>query len=170
MRRIRTTLLQAGGKCGTLLINYATEDTTANLSRERCGCGRIHMRIYTPERDAETVRVHGNAFNRVDVEAAVFPPENRIPLTGEYAAFVYDGNRPDSTIIWISVECFDQETRARRGIEDRFTERFLKNKPGLSDMYQKQLLDIVPNFTGPDGLELFRLKGRPKRLVDQRST
>ena len=50
-RGILTTLLPVGGKCGMLLINYDTEDTTVVLSRERCGCGRTHMRIVNPQRE-----------------------------------------------------------------------------------------------------------------------
>ena len=54
-----------------LLINYDTEDTTAVISRNQCGCGRTHMRIYNPQREAETVWVYANSINSVDIEAAV---------------------------------------------------------------------------------------------------
>ena len=90
-RSILTTLLPVGGKTGMLLINYDTEDTTVVISRERCGCGRTHMRIFNPQREAESVWVYANPLNRVDVEAAVFQHESMEYLTGEYEAFLYDG-------------------------------------------------------------------------------
>ena len=73
-RAVLTTLLPVGGKSGMLLVNYDTEDTTVVISRERCECGRTHMRIVNPAREAETVWVQGNSFNRVDIESAVFQP------------------------------------------------------------------------------------------------
>ncbi len=169
-RGVLTTLLPVGGKCGTLLINYDTEDTTVVLSRERCGCGRTHMRIYNPAREAETVWVQGIALNRIDIESAVFQPENMAYLTGEYEAFLYDGDQPDHVILRISVECFDPNQCDQRAVEDRLTGHLLKIKPGLLEGYHEQSFEIFLNFTGPGGLELHRLKGRPKRLVDRRNS
>ena len=83
-RAILTTLLPEGAKAGTLLLNYDTEDTTAVFSRERCACGRTHMRIFNPQREAETVWILGNSVNRVDVEGGVFQPESMQFLNGEY--------------------------------------------------------------------------------------
>lgn len=54
---VLTTLLKPGEQCGSLLINYDTDDTTKVLSRERCLCGRTHMRILNPWREAETTRI-----------------------------------------------------------------------------------------------------------------
>ena len=167
-RGILTTLLPVGGKCGTLLLNYDTEDTTVVLSRERCGCGRTHMRIANPQREAETVWVSGNPFNRVDVEAAVFQPENMEHLTGEYEAFVYDGDAPNETILRVSVECLFPDQCDRRLVEEHFVARFLKHKPGLEAQYHDGALQVLFNFTGPAGLEIFKIRGRPKRLVDRR--
>jgi coenzyme F390 synthetase len=167
-RGILTTLLPVGGKCGTLLLNYDTEDTTVVLSRERCGCGRTHMRIANPQREAETVWVSGNPFNRVDVEAAVFQPENMEHLTGEYEAFVYDGDAPNETILRVSVECLLPDQCDRTLVEEQFVARFLKHKPGLEAQYHDGTLQVLFNFTGPAGLELFKIRGRPKRLVDRR--
>jgi coenzyme F390 synthetase len=56
-RAVLTTLLPVGGKSGMLLLNYDTEDTTVVLSRERCACGRTHMRIYNPSGKR---RLHGS--------------------------------------------------------------------------------------------------------------
>ena len=167
-RGVLSTLLPVGGKCGTLLLNYDTEDTTVVLSRERCGCGRTHMRIVNPQREAETVWVDGAPFNRVDIEAAVFQPENMAYLTGEYEAFVYDGDAPHVTIVRVSLECFSPDQCDRNLVEDRFIARFLKYKPGLTAQYHDGALQVIFNFTGPGGLEFAKLRGRPKRLVDRR--
>jgi coenzyme F390 synthetase len=169
-RGILTTLLPVGGKCGTLLINYDTEDTTVVLSRERCGCGRTHMRIINPQREAETVWVSGNPFNRVDIEAAVFQPENMEHLTGEYEAFVYDGDSPNETILRVSLECLVPDQCDRTLVEEQFITRFLKYKHGLAALYHDGAFQVHFNFTAPGGLELAKLKGRPKRLVDRRQS
>jgi len=169
-RGILTTLLPVGGKCGTLLINYDTEDTTVVLSRERCGCGRTHMRIINPQREAETVWISGNPFNRVDIEAAVFQPENMEHLSGEYEAFVYDGDAPNETILRVSLECLAPDQCDRMLVEEQFITRFLKHKPGLAELYHDGALQVIFNFAAPGGLELAKLKGRPKRLVDRRQS
>ena len=168
-RAVLTTLLEEDTKCGTLLINYDTEDTTVVLSRERCACGRTHMRIINPQREAETFWVLGNPVNRVDVEAGVFVPDNMEYLTGEYEAFLCDGKSRDEVVMRVSVECFDPDHCDRQLIEDRFTSRFLKFKSLLAEHSADQTFRIVFNYTGPGGLELHKLRGRPKRLVDRRS-
>jgi len=168
-RGILTTLLPVGGKCGTLLLNYDTEDTTVVISREPCRCGRTHMRITNPQREAETIWVGGNPFNRVDIEAAVFQPENMEYLTGEYEAFVYDGDQPNETVLRVSLECFVPDKCDRRLVQEHFIARFLKHKQGLSALYHDGAFPIVFNFTGPGGLEFAKLRGRPKRLVDRRN-
>lgn len=86
-RIVITTLLPVGEKCGTLLLNYDTEDTTSVVTRERCACGRTHMKILNPQRESETFWVAETPFNRVDVERGVFQRENMEYLTGEYEAF-----------------------------------------------------------------------------------
>jgi coenzyme F390 synthetase len=167
-RAVLTTLLPTGQKTGMLLINYDTEDTTVVISRERCACGRTHMRIVNPQRDAETVWVYENSINRVDVEAAVFQPESMEYLTGEYEAFLYDGEQPGEAVLRVSLECFDQDRCNKKLVEDQFIDRFLKHKPGLAHHYHEGNFPVIFNFCGPGGLELHRLKGRPKRLVDRR--
>lgn len=87
-RIVLTSLLPPGGKTGTLLLNYDTEDTSVVVSSDKCPCGRTHMRILNPEREAETSWVMGAPFNRVDVERGVFQRENMDYLTGEYEAFL----------------------------------------------------------------------------------
>lgn len=169
-RAVLTTLLPVGGKSGMLLLNYDTEDTTVVVSRNKCGCGRTHMRIYNPQREAETAWIFGNAMNRVDIEAAVFQPENMEYLTGEYEAFIYDGESPNEVVLRLSLECMDAGQCDKRLVEETVVNRFLKYKPGLAHEYHEGNLKILINYTSPGGLELFRLKGRPKRLIDRRGT
>lgn len=167
-RAILTTLLPVGGKSGMLLLNYDTEDTTVILSRNTCDCGRTHMRIYNPQREAETAWIFDNAMNRVDVEAAVFQTENMDDLTGEYEAFIDDGDIPGEAILRISVECLDTDHYDRKGITDRVIDRFLNYKPGLAREYFEGNLKIAIMFAEPGGLEIFHQKGRPRRLIDRR--
>lgn len=169
-RGVLTTLLPVGGKSGMLLLNYDTEDTTLVISRDRCGCGRTHMRIHNPQREAETAWMFGNSLNRVDIEAGVFQPENMEYLTGEYEAFIYDGGSLNDVILRISVECMDPDRCDRKLVAETITERFLRDKPGLAGRFQEENLKIVFDFKGPGGLELQNLKGRPKRLTDRRRT
>lgn len=167
-RGVLTTLLPVGGKCGMLLVNYDTEDTTVVLSRDTCGCGRTHMRISNPQREAETAWVSGKSMNRVDIEAAVFQPENMEYLTGDYEAFLYNGEVKTENVLRVSLECFDPDHADKKRIEDCFIERFLKYKPGLSQHYHNGTFRIILTFSRPGQLELHRTRGRPKRLVDRR--
>jgi phenylacetate-coenzyme A ligase PaaK-like adenylate-forming protein len=167
-RIVLTTLLPEGGKCGTLLLNYDTEDTTVVISRERCSCGRTHMRIMNPQRESETVWVVETPFNRVDVEKGVFQRENMEYLTGEYEAFLYGGEDEGEITMRVSVECKDPEKRGKKVVEENFVKAFLQHKPRLAQAYDDNTFKIIFNFTGPEGLELYRVKGRPKRLVDRR--
>ncbi len=167
-RLVFTTLLPVGGKMGTLLINYDTEDTSVVLSRERCRCGRTHMRIRYPRREAETFRIAMQSFNRVDVESAIFQRENMGDLTGEYEAFIYGGEDLGETVFRVSMECRDPDDCDREGIEDRFLATLLSRAPGLSEAYADGALKVLFHFTPPGGLELHRAAGRPKRIVDRR--
>ncbi len=165
-RAILTTLLPPGGRCGTLLINYDTEDTTVVLTRGPCSCGRTHMKIFTPQREAETVWIHGIPVNRVDIERGVFQPENMDYLTGEYEAFVYAG-KEGGVVIRVSMEARDPGAVRREDVEERFLSSFFRYKPGLAPLIGDEL-EIVFSFLPPGGLELYRVKGRPRRLVDRR--
>nr|WP_320162750.1 coenzyme F390 synthetase [uncultured Methanoregula sp.] len=167
-RGVLTTLIPVGGKAGMLLLNYDTEDTTVVLSRERCACGRTHMRIHNPEREAETSWIFQNSLNRVDIEAAVFQPGNMDYLTGEYESFIIDGAKPGEVVLRVSVEGIDPEQCDKKLIEDLFVNRFLKHKPGLVHHYHDGDFRILLNITPVGGLELHNLKGRPKRLIDRR--
>ncbi len=163
---VLTTLLPVGEKTGTLLLNYDTEDTTVVVSRDKCSCGRTHMRILNPQREAETVRVVGSPFNRVDIEQGVFQRDNMDYLTGEYEAFLY-GDEMETTMR-VSMECNDPHNCDKDLIEDNFLKSFFKYKPDLSRAYSDGNFNVIFNFTGPEGLEFYKIRGRPKRLIDRR--
>jgi len=165
-RIVLTTLLPPGGKTGNLLINYDTDDTTVVVSREKCKCGRTHMRIMNPQREAETVFVGGFPFNRVDVEQGVFQRENMEYLTGEYEAFLYGDD--EETTLRVRMECKNAPDCDRDTIEDNFIKSFLKYKPGLLQAHIDGTFNIIFDFPEPEGLEFYKIKGRPKRLVDRR--
>lgn len=167
-RIVLTTLLPPGATCGMLLINYDTEDTSVILSRDRCSCGRTHLRIYTPQREAETCWIHGASMNRVDVERGVFQKENMAYLTGEYEAFLYAGDERDKTVMRVSMEAADPASCDRDLVAEKFRRSFFAAKPLLRRQYDDGLFEIGINFAPPGGLELAKLAGRPKRLVDRR--
>jgi coenzyme F390 synthetase len=167
-RGVLTTLLPVSGKSGMLLINYDTEDTTVVLSRERCGCGRTHMRIINPQREAETLWAFGNPFNRTDIESAVFQHDSMAYITGEYEAFLYEGDMPEDVVLRVNLECFDPDHYDRTLVEDRFVSRFLKYKSLIEEHYHDGSFQIELHFVGPRGLDFYSAKGRPKRLVDRR--
>jgi coenzyme F390 synthetase len=167
-RIVLTTLLPVGAKCGTLLLNYDTEDTSVIISREQCACGRTHMRIHTPQREAETFWIRGIPLNRVDVERGVFQRENMEYLTGEYEAFLYCDEGRERTILRVSMESNDPESSHRDLIEENFQKSLFSLKPLLWQQYKEGLFLILYNFTPPGGLDLYKIPGRPKRLVDRR--
>ena len=165
-RIVLTTLLPVGKKTGNLLINYDTDDTTVIVTRDKCKCGRTHLRILNPQRESETVWVGGFPFNRVDVEQGVFQRDNMDCLTGEYEAFLY-GDEDESTLK-VRMECKDTASCDKDMIENNFVETFLKYKSGLQQAYIDGTFHMVFDFTESEGLEFYRIKGRPKRLVDRR--
>jgi coenzyme F390 synthetase len=165
-RIVLTTLLPLGGKTGTLLLNYDTEDSSVVISRDQCPCGRTHMRILLPEREAETVWVAGSPFNRVNIESGVFQRENMNYLTGEYEASLYGD--AEETTLRVSMECLDTSHCQKELVKENFLKSFLQYRPLLSEVHQDGTFNILFNFTEPGGLEFYRIKGRPKRLVDRR--
>lgn len=167
-RIVLTNLLPVGGKTGTLLINYDTEDTTIIQSRNTCVCGRSHLRIDPPMREAETIWLGGASLNRVDIEQGVFQPENMRDLTGEYEAFLYEGDRPGETVLRVSMECREPGTADRSGVRERFLAALFRGSAALKEAVDDQQVSIIFNFTPPGGLELAALKGRPRRFVDRR--
>lgn len=166
-RMVLTTLLFEGEKTGTLLLNYDTEDTSVVVSRDKCPCGRTHMRILNPQRENETLWIRGTPFNRVDVEKSVFQRENMEYLTGEYEAFLYGAE--DEITLRVSMESKDLNHLDREVVQENFIKSFLKYKLlHISESYLDGTFNILFNFTGPGGLGFYGIKGRPKRLVDRR--
>ncbi len=165
-RIVLTTLLPVGKKTGNLLINYDTDDTTVIVTRDKCKCGRTHLRILNPQRESETFWIGGFPFNRVDVEQGIFQRDNMDYLTGEYEAFLY-GDEDESTLR-VRMECKDPKSCDKDMVENNFIKTFLKYKPGLQQAYIDGTFHMMFDFTESEGLEFYRIKGRPKRLVDRR--
>jgi phenylacetate-coenzyme A ligase PaaK-like adenylate-forming protein len=126
------------------------------------------MKVVNPQREAETVWVAGSPFNKVDVERGVFQRYNMEYLTGEYEAFLYGGDDEGETVLRVSLECIDPKNCDKSEIKENFIKAFFLYKPGLAQAYDDETFKLFFNFTGPGELELYRIKGRPKRLVDRR--
>ena len=168
-RIVLTTLLPEGAKSGNLLINYDTEDITEVITREPCPCGRTHMRVKNPLREAETIHIKDIPINRVDIEEGVFQRENMEYLSGEYEAFVYSDEDRGTVAMRVSLECHDPDTCDRNTIEENFLSALFEKNPSLNHIYSDGTLEILFNYSPNGDLELYRLKGRPKRLVDRRN-
>jgi phenylacetate-coenzyme A ligase PaaK-like adenylate-forming protein len=126
------------------------------------------MRIEIPRREAENVYISGIPLNRVDIESCVFQRENMEYLTGEYEAFLYCGMTEDECILRISMECIDPKRCDPELIKNNFKEKLFGISPDLPEHYTDGDFDILFNFVRKGELELYRLKSRPKRLVDRR--
>jgi coenzyme F390 synthetase len=168
-RMVLSTLIGKGEHCGTLLLNYDTEDNSAVMSRERCVCGRTHLRIMNPTREAETFQAGGAFFNRIDVERGVFQRENMEYLTGEYESFLYPGAGEGITALHVSMEVLDPAKTDRDGITDRFIGGFIGKNPFLRKALDEGRLTFAFRFAEPGSLEIAKLAGRSKRLVDRRT-
>jgi coenzyme F390 synthetase len=167
-RLVLTTLIPVNGHAGNVLINYDTEDTSVVRTRERCKCGRTHMKIEYPQREAETYWLSSTPVNRVDIERGVFQRENLEYINGEYEAFIYGSEDSGEITLRVSVECHDPDTCGRKVILENFLKSFFASKPALENEYIGEGFNIELHFTDPGGLELHKVKGRPKRLIDRR--
>ena len=168
-RIILSTLLPTGEKTGTLLLNYDTEDTTVVLSREKCSCGRTHMRILNPQREAETFWVFDSPFNRVDIERGVFQRENMEYLTGEYAAFLDQSSSDGVITLQVNLESRTEEKCSVSVIENNFLKGFLKFNPRLQREYRNGRFCIILNCLRKGELEKPKFKGKSKRVVSNRN-
>lgn len=168
-RMVLTTLLPPGSKCGTLLLNYDTEDTTVVISREKCACGRTHMRIMNPQREAETSWVLGTPLNRVDIERGVFQRDNMEHLTGEFEAFIVN-DEYDRPVIRVRVECADRGTCDVNRVRENILRSLFKWKPAFRKACDEGSMAIETDFLPAGALEFYQAKGRPKRLTDRRIT
>ncbi len=166
-RMILTTLLSPREKCGTLLINYDTEDATTVVSREKCACGRTHMRIMNPEREAETFWIANSPFSRVDIERGIFQRENMDYLTGEYETFLYNKGR-DSTALKVTLECINQKECNRESVKENFLKGAFATKPSLQKMYDEGKFVADFDFVKIGGIRGSKAKDRPVRIADYR--
>jgi coenzyme F390 synthetase len=169
-RIILSNLLPQGEKSGTLLLNYDTEDSSMVISKDKCSCGRTHMRIFSPQRENETYWIYGVPFNRVDVERAVFQRENMEYLTGEYEGFLYEKSKNTLTTLEVNLECLDLKRCNIPDVEENFLSGFFKFKSKLKKMYSEEKFSIKINFLKQKELEIYKLKGRPKRVIDNRKS
>ena len=87
-------------------------------------------------------------------------------LTGEYEAFLY--GEADESTLRVRMECKDPKSCDKDMVENNFIKTFLKYKPGLQQAYIDGTFHMMFDFTESEGLEFYRIKGRPKRLVDRR--
>jgi len=53
-------------------------------------------------------------------------------------------------------------------VEENFLSALFRKNPSLSHIYHDETLEILFNYVPNGDLELYRLKGRPKRFVDRR--
>jgi coenzyme F390 synthetase len=166
-RIVISHLLPVGEATGMVLLNYDTEDTSTIVSREKCACGRTHLRIRPPGRETDRVEIGGAVLGRVEIERGVFQPENMTDLNGEYEAFVYgEGDR--GTVLRIGVECRSPGGCDREAIGERVLKTLFAHNRPLASLHRGGELRVLFSFSGPGGLELHTIKGRPKRLVDRR--
>lgn len=166
-RIVLSHLLPVGARSGMVLLNYDSEDVTSIVSRERCACGRTHLRIRPPSRENDRVAIGMGRLDRTEVERAVFDPANMLDLTGEYEAFLY-GEGDAEAVLRIGLECRDLAACDRRAVQERIVETLARHNPMLGAMIAGGELRVLLSFVGPGGLELHQVKGRPKRLVDRR--
>jgi len=162
----------AGSTFDAIAIAYSKEilpqfadDTTVVVSRDRCKCGRTHMRILNPQREGETLWVAGVPFNKVNVEQGVFYRDNMDYLTGEYEAFLQGSN--DKSILKVRMEYTDPKF-PRDMIENNFIKTFYKNSPGMHQAHVDGSFNIIFEFIEQEGLEFYHSNDRPKRLIDCR--
>ncbi|MFC1487597.1 coenzyme F390 synthetase [Thermoproteota archaeon] len=167
-RIILSTLLPVGGQSGNVLLNYDTEDSSMVLSRDRCACGRTHMKINYPQREKETFWIRGNPFNRVDVEKGVFQRENMEYLTGEYKVFLYGDLLGGVSTLNVNLECLDLKNCNISIVKENFLKGFFKFKPQLQKEHSENNLVFQINFLKQDELEIYKFKCSSKRLVDKR--
>ena len=126
------------------------------------------MKIFNPQREAETFWINDSPFNRVDIEQGVFQRENMEYLTGEYEAFLRENPKDGAITLSVNMECLNQENCSIPIVEENFLRGFLKFKPKLRREYEEGRLKIALNFLREKELQIYRSKGRPKRIVDKR--
>lgn len=66
------------------------------------------------------------------------------------------------------MECRDPDNCNQESVKNNLKERLFDISPDLSEHYTEGDFDIIFNFVKKGELELHRLKGRPRRLIDRR--
>jgi coenzyme F390 synthetase len=166
-RIVLSHLLPVGARSGMVLLNYDSEDITSIVSREKCACGRTHLRIRPPRRENDRLAIGMGQLDRTEIERAVFNPDNMEDLTGEYEAFLY-GDGDTGALLRVGLECWDPAVCDRSAIQERMLETLAAHNPMLASMLNGGEFRVLFSFTGQGGLDLHQVKGRPKRLVDRR--
>ena len=101
------------------------------------------------------------------MERGVFQRENLEYLSGEYESFLTSAPG-GGTVLQVSVEVIDPAKVDREGIRDRFIRGFIGGNPHLRKEYDEGSLTLALRFAAIGSLGIFRLPGRPRRLVDRR--
>src|SRR5674476_1414565 len=96
----------------------------------------------------------------------VYKRQNMDYLTGEYEASLYGD--AEETILRVSMECLDTSHCEKELVRENFLKSFLQYRPPLSEAHQDGTFNHLFDGTGRGGLEFYRIKGRPERLVDRR--
>ena len=89
-------------------------------------------------------------------------------LTGEYEAFLRENPKDGAITLSVNMECLNRENCSIPIVEGNFLRGFLKFKPKLRREYEEGRLKIALNFLREKELQIYRSKGRPKRIVDKR--
>ena len=87
-------------------------------------------------------------------------------MTGEYEASLYGD--AEETTLRVNMECLDARNCEKESVKENFLKSLLQYRPLLSEEHQDGSFNVLFNFTEPGGLEFYRIKGRPKRLVGRR--
>ncbi|MEZ5335916.1 MAG: hypothetical protein R2741_12120 [Methanolobus sp.] len=130
-RVVLSTLLPVGAKSGNVLLNYDTEDTTVVVSREECACGRTHMKILNPRKEARLSGYQEPRLTGLILKKEFSRGENMEYLTGEYEAFLYGGDDEEETTLRVSMECNDLHNCEKEVVKENFLKSFncLQEKP-----------------------------------------
>jgi phenylacetate-CoA ligase len=135
---------------GLPLIRYRTHDLTRVRSRERCACGRTHLRLDRFRgRTDDMVIFRGVNFYPQQVESLIL----RLPGIGHEYQIVLDRTPGGSDRLALFIE-------ARDGFADTVLPRL------RSDL--KQFLNLSPELTVLKEGELPRPAGKSVRVLDRR--
>jgi len=135
---------------GLPLIRYRTRDLTRVLSRERCACGRTHLRLDRLRgRTDDMVIFRGVNFYPQQVESLIL----KLPGVGHEYQIVLDRAPGGSDRLALLIE-------AREGFVEAALPRLRREL--------KQLLNLSPEVTVLKEGELPRPPGKSVRVVDRR--